>query len=64
MIIETSEQPTKRARRLVNSKTFRIFALLNALCEKVDRNLRVPISRIVLASLFEPRDFDFNNGTN
>lgn len=41
-----------------------ILALSNALCEKVDRNLRVPISRIVLASLFEPRDFDFNNGTN
>jgi len=43
-------------------RNFLYICIVNALCEKVQRNLRVPISRIVLASLFEPRDFDFNNG--
>lgn len=36
-----------------------ILALSNALCEKADRNLRIPSSRMVLASLFEHRDFVF-----
>lgn len=40
----------------------RIFALLNTLCEKVDMGLRVPISRIALASLFEHRAFDLTMG--
>ena len=60
------EQPRRAGsinrEELAFSRNFLYICIVNALCEKVQRNLRVPISRIVLASLFEPRDFDFNNG--